>query len=138
MKPVQRTHSKPLHYTAPAPPIPSLQYTTTPGRSQKLFPGTASIGQHFNFEWSLTVPLIKMIGNLYTTRRPAMLLTHSNVSATFRVRAQLCPTPSDALDCSPPGSSSMGFSRQEHWSGLPFPAPEDLIDTGIEHALLHW
>ena len=27
---------------------------------------------------------------------------------------------------------SMGFSRQEHWSGLPFPSPEDLSDPGIE------
>ena len=26
----------------------------------------------------------------------------------------------------------MGFSRQEYWSGLPFPSPEDLPDTGIE------
>ena len=26
----------------------------------------------------------------------------------------------------------MGFSRQEHWSGLPFPSPEDLPDPGIE------
>ena len=27
---------------------------------------------------------------------------------------------------------SMGFSRQEYWSGLPFPSPEDLPDPGIE------
>ena len=27
---------------------------------------------------------------------------------------------------------SMGFSRQEHWSGLPFPSPGDLPDPGIE------
>ena len=27
---------------------------------------------------------------------------------------------------------SMGFSRQEYWSGLPFLTPEDLPDTGIE------
>ena len=27
---------------------------------------------------------------------------------------------------------SMGFSRQEAWSGLPFPSPEDLPDPGIE------
>ena len=27
---------------------------------------------------------------------------------------------------------SMGYSRQEYWSGLPFPAPEDLPDPGIE------
>ena len=26
----------------------------------------------------------------------------------------------------------MGFSRQEYWTGLPFPPPEDLPDPGIE------
>ena len=26
----------------------------------------------------------------------------------------------------------MGFSRQEYWSGQPFPSPEDLPDPGIE------
>ena len=29
-------------------------------------------------------------------------------------------------------SLSMGFSRQEDWSGLPFPSPGDLPDPGIE------
>ena len=28
---------------------------------------------------------------------------------------------------------SMGFSRQEYWSGLPFPSPGDLPYPGIEH-----
>ena len=27
---------------------------------------------------------------------------------------------------------SMGFSRQEYWSGLPCPSPEDLSNPGIE------
>ena len=27
---------------------------------------------------------------------------------------------------------SVGFSRQEYWSGLPFPSPGDLPDPGIE------
>ena len=27
---------------------------------------------------------------------------------------------------------SMGFSRQEHWSGLPCPPPGDHLDTAIE------
>ena len=31
--------------------------------------------------------------------------------------------------------SSMGFSRQEYWSGLPFPSPGDLHDPGIEPGL---
>ena len=29
-------------------------------------------------------------------------------------------------------SLSMGFSRQEYWSGLPFPCPSDLPSSGIE------
>ena len=29
-------------------------------------------------------------------------------------------------------SLSMGFSRQEYWSGLPFPSPGDLPEPGIE------
>ena len=27
---------------------------------------------------------------------------------------------------------SMGFPRQEYWSGLPFPSPMDLLDPGVE------
>ena len=33
------------------------------------------------------------------------------------------PTLCDPIDGSPPGSPSLGFSRQEHWSGLPLPSP---------------
>ena len=37
---------------------------------------------------------------------------------------------------------SMGFSKQEYWSGLPFPSPGDLPDPGIEpeslESLLYW
>ena len=29
----------------------------------------------------------------------------------------------------------MGFPKQEYWSGLPFPFPEDLPDPGIEPGL---
>ena len=35
---------------------------------------------------------------------------------------QSYPTLCDPIDGSPPGSPSLGFSRQEHWSGLPFPS----------------
>ena len=37
--------------------------------------------------------------------------------------AQLCPTLCDPMDSSPQGSSGMGVSRQEYWSGLAFPSP---------------
>ena len=36
---------------------------------------------------------------------------------------QSCPTLCDPIDSSPPGSPILGFSRQEHWSRLPFPSP---------------
>ena len=36
------------------------------------------------------------------------------------------------MDCSPQAPLAMGFSRQEYWSGLPFPPPGDLPDLGIE------
>ena len=36
------------------------------------------------------------------------------------------------MDHIPPGFLSMGFSKQEHWSGLPCPPPGDLPDSGIE------
>ena len=44
-------------------------------------------------------------------------------------RVRLCVTPWTVAYQAPP---SMGFSRQECWSGLPFPSPGDLPNPGIE------
>ena len=38
----------------------------------------------------------------------------------------------DPMDFSPQAPLSMGFSRQEYWSGLLFPSPRALPDPGIE------
>ena len=47
---------------------------------------------------------------------------------------QLCPTLSDPMDCSPPGSSIHGISRQEYWSGVPLPSPLlRLVDSSYTH-----
>jgi len=40
---------------------------------------------------------------------------------------QSCPTLSDGMDCSLPALLSMGFSRQEYWSGVPLPSPYLLL-----------
>ena len=48
----------------------------------------------------------------------AMLLLLLLLSSFSRVR--LCATPEMAAHQAPP---SLGFSKQEHWSGLPFPSP---------------
>ena len=49
-------------------------------------------------------------------------------------RVQLFASPWTVAYQAPP---SMGFSRQEYWTALPFPSPGDLPDPGIEPGLLH-
>ena len=53
-------------------------------------------------------------------------------SAAAAKSLQSWPTLCDLIDCNLPGSSVHGFSRQEYWSGLPFPSPGDLPDPRIE------
>ena len=48
-----------------------------------------------------------------------------------------CPTLGDPMDCSLLAPLFMGFSRQEYWSGLPFPSPGDLPSPGIKPGLPH-
>ena len=45
---------------------------------------------------------------------------------------QLCPTLCDSWTVAHQVPLSMEFSKQEHWSGLPFPSPGDLPDPRIE------
>ena len=51
---------------------------------------------------------------------------------TIVLVAQSCPALCDPMNCSLPGPLSMGFSRQEHWSGFSFPSPGDLSDPRIK------
>ena len=51
---------------------------------------------------------------------------------------QLCPTLCSPMDCSLPGSSAPGFSKQEYWSGLPCPPlPTQGLNPHLL-LLLHW
>ena len=45
---------------------------------------------------------------------------------------KLCPTLATPWTVACQAPLSMGFSRQEYWSGLPFPSPEDLPYPGIK------
>ena len=61
---------------------------------------------------------------IFTLRQILLLLLLSHFSPV-----QLFATPWTVAHQAPP---SMGFSRQEYWSGLPFPSPGDLPDPEIE------
>ena len=55
--------------------------------------------------------------------------------------AQPCPTLWDPLTAVRQAPLSMEFSRQEYWSGWPFPSPKDLPSSGAKPGLLcllHW
>ena len=57
------------------------------------------------------------------------MTTGNHLSQKSLSRVRLFATPWTVAHQAPP---SMGFSRQEYWSGLPFPSPGDLPDPGIE------
>ena len=58
-----------------------------------------------------------------------VLFCERKVKVKSLSRVGLFATPWTVVHQAPP---SMGFSRQEYWSGLPFPSPGDLPDPGIE------
>ena len=49
---------------------------------------------------------------------------------------QLCPSLCDPMEYSPQAPLSLGFSKQEHWSGLPCPPPGNLPNPEMEPASL--
>ena len=64
--------------------------------------------------------------------------SHTSTSIHVHVCVYVCLGMSDSFDpmnCVVHQTPlSMEFSRQEYWSGLPFPTPGDLPDPGIEPA----
>ena len=93
------------------------------------------------------LPQVFLSRALLTSRKPCLGLsfpkspscsifssvrTRGHWAKSESVSCSVLPTLCDPMDCSPPGSSlSMGSSRQEYWSGLPFPSAGDLPNPGI-------
>ena len=57
------------------------------------------------------------------------MISKVKVKVKSLTRVRLFVTPWTVAYQAPP---SMGFSRQEYWSGLPFPSPGDLPNPGFE------
>ena len=67
-----------------------------------------------------------MLAGMWTSKRNSIQRKQliSNAAAAAAAKSlQSCPTLCDPVDGGPPAPPSLGFSRQEHWSGLPFPSP---------------
>ena len=95
------------------------------------------------FAWCLYV-------NSYSSDRVSVMQLQFHISFnssdTFRYHyckgccyclvAKLCPTLLWCHGLARQASLSMGFPRQEYWSGLSFPSPGSLPDWGIQHTSL--
>ena len=64
-----------------------------------------------------------LAGRFFTTSETWEAQNIHTAAAAAAASLQSCPTLCDSIDGSLPGFPSLGFSRQEHWSGLPFPSP---------------
>ena len=89
-------------------------------------------------------------GNLYTSMKATWIKFEGDIFSLFLFSFQKVFSPKSVLylvmcACSVVSDSfatpwtvahqvplSMGFSKQEYWSGLPFPPPGDLPDPGME------
>ena len=79
---------------------------------------TKTLGEIVLLLLQLSYPLY---GSPATLCNPMTNFQQSLLAAAAK-SLQSCPTLCDSIDGSPPGSPSLGFCRQEHWSGLPFPS----------------
>ena len=68
---------------------------------------------------------ILTLGFLTLYQMLLLVCIHACVLSHFS-HVQLCAS----MDCSLPGSSFMGFSRQKYWAELPCPPPRDLLTQG--------
>ena len=84
-------------------PLPPPGDLPDPGIQPESLLSPALAGRFFTTSatWETTIPLLLLLLNPFS-------------------RVRLCATPQTAAHQALP---SLGFSRQEHWSGLPFPSP---------------
>ena len=81
--------------------------------------------------WSDLPPPVALL-SVYATRAAGVLGVRNTTSLLSRCsRLRPCATPETAAHQAPP---SLGFSRQEHWSGLPFPSPVHEVESEREVA----
>ena len=76
---------------------------------------------------------VPLLGSCKEEAKAIHLWGHTYNSKVKVLVTKLGPTLYNPMDCSLPESSlSMEFSRQEYWSGLPFPSSGDLPNRGME------
>ena len=83
--------------------------------------GHSFFGLKWNWSFLDALCQIFLLGNLYAGQEATVRTGHGTPD-WFQIAKGVAHQ-------APP---SLGFSRQEHWSGLPFPPPRDFLDPGIK------
>ena len=78
---------------------------------------------HYNCPWSAQIAAL-----VFTTEKNSLSSSCMSSSVLCAQSLPLCPTVCDPTDWNCQAPLSLGFSRQEYWSGLPCPPPGDLTD----------
>ena len=105
-----------------------IPWTEEPGRLQSMGSQELDMTErlHFPFLWVISPMIIYSPDWLFSRLKVKVKvksLSRVPLFATLWTSAYQAPL-------------SMGFSRQEYWSGLPFPPPGDIPDPGMELASL--
>ena len=90
-----------------------------PSPHSKFFQKLPFTSKHYSIK-NFTVDDIFLVGSdafFFFSSTSLLLPTHHPPPSCTQAQ------PFNPMDCSPPGSSVMDFSRQEYQSGLPFPSP---------------
>ena len=98
------------------------------------------IQSNFLIKWSSKVPWLKLhLGSQNLSSDEIFQICYVYLITSFAfdnggggLVAKSCPTLVTPWTVACQAPLSMRFSRQEYWSGLPFPSPVDLPDPGIE------
>ena len=75
----------------------------------------------FKIDWSASERCIYQMGPDDSPANSGAIKAAAATTATKSL--QSCPTLCDPIDRSPQAPQSLGLSKQEYWSGLPFPSP---------------
>ena len=88
--------------------------------------GTPLLWRFSSIQWYSFQPVLFQDSIRYSTQPLSSKSSQSSKGAQSHLT--LC----DPMDCVPQAPLSMGFSRQEYWSGLPLPSPRNLPNPRIE------
>ena len=77
--------------------------------------------------WNIPILLPEEIESIWKKKKVKKSVSHSVVSDCFAI----------PWTVSRQAPLSMGFSWRDYWSGLPFPLPRDLLDSGSNLGFLH-